>query len=92
MGRGDFLFKLEMCEINWNYHVAIVYVRGDSGKISKMVIDPSVSDKPLNVEQWLARFDKNTRQRKPAQLTTYPMPNDSISYSRTVFSFSNMMQ
>ena len=90
--RGDFSIQArDGHEINWGYHVApIVYVKDSNGEISKMVIDPSVADEPLKVDQWLERFDRNTRKRQSAQLTTFPMPDDATSYARTVISFSNM--
>jgi hypothetical protein len=90
--RGDFTINAkDGHEINWNYHVApIVYVKNKNKEITKMVIDPSVSDEPLTVEKWLETFDMNTRMMKKAQITTFPMPSDAKSYARTVFSFSNM--
>ena len=90
--RGDFSMKAkDGHEINWNYHVApVVYVKGRRGKIQKMVIDPSVSNKPLSVDKWLKSFERNKKRRAPAEVTHYPLPDDAKSYQRTVVSFSNM--
>ena len=90
--RGDFSINIDDGqEINWLYHVApIVSVIGDDGMMTKVVIDPSVADGPVSVNQWLEKFDKNTQKSRSAQETTFPMPEDSISYGRTVYSVSNM--
>lgn len=39
--------------VTWVYHVApTVKVRGDDGIVREMVIDPSMRDRPLTVEEW----------------------------------------
>ena len=90
--RGDFFIKGNNGnDIIWNYHVApVVYVEQSNGLIERIVIDPSVSDKPLSVDQWLASFEKNDFNREP-EIALYPLPEDAISYSRTILSFSNML-
>ena len=89
--RGDFFIKGNNGnDIRWNYHVApVVYVEQSNGLIERIVIDPSVSDKPLPVDQWLTSFEKNNFDREP-EIALYPLPEDAISYSRTILSFSNM--
>lgn len=39
----------------WTYHVApIVYVKGSSGNVDKMIIDPLIADHPVTIAQWLS--------------------------------------
>lgn len=39
--------------VNWVYHVApVVSVEGPDGKVQDMIIDPSMSDGPIPIEQW----------------------------------------
>ncbi len=39
----------------WTYHVApIVYVKGSSGNVDKMIIDPLIADQPVTIAQWLS--------------------------------------
>lgn len=41
--------------VEWGYHVApTVPVMDSSGTVTRMVIDPSITDKPLTPEQWKA--------------------------------------
>lgn len=41
----------------WSYHVApVVYVNTPSGHVEKMIIDPAISDEPMEVNQWLGRM------------------------------------
>lgn len=43
-------------DVQWGYHVApIINVRGNDGKVQEMVIDPSMSDKPVPTEEWRAK-------------------------------------
>ena len=91
--RGDFSINADNGqEINWMYHVApVLSVIGEDGQMTKMVIDPSVTDGPVNITQWLEKFDQNTQKSRQAQETVFPMPEDSVSYGRTVYSISNMI-
>ena len=42
--------------VNWRYHVApVVPVQGNDGVVRDMVMDPSLSDRPLTVDEWVAR-------------------------------------
>lgn len=42
--------------VQWGYHVApIVDVEQPDGGVEKRVLDPSLSDKPLTVDEWKAR-------------------------------------
>ena len=91
--RGDFSMKAnDGHEINWNYHVApIVYVKKSNGKIEKIVIDPSVTDRPVSVSDWLHSFERKKRRKTPVEYTVYPLPDDAKSYERSVISYSNMI-
>ena len=89
--RGDLEKRLPNGEVvKWDFHVApIVYVR-HKGKAVKMVIDPSISKKPVTVDKWLKEFDRNTINGQKAVQTTYPMPENPRSYGRSVIAYSNM--
>ena len=91
--RGDFSMKaLDGHEINWNYHVApIVYVKKPTGRIEKVVIDPSVTDRPVSVSDWLHSFERKKSRKTPIEYTVYPLPDDAKSYERSVISYSNML-
>jgi len=88
--RGDLEKRLPNGEVvKWDFHVApIVYVK-HKGKTVKMVIDPSISNKPVTVDQWLKEFDRNTINGRKAVQTTYPMPENARAYGRTVIAFSD---
>ena len=91
--RGDFSMKaVDGREIKWNYHVApVVYVKKPSGRMAKVVIDPSVSDRPVSVNDWLQSFERRKSRKTPVEYTSYPLPDDAKSYERSIVSFSNMI-
>ena len=73
----------------WNFHVApIVYVKNWRGKIEKYVIDPSVSDRPLKVNEWLDTFNPT---KKKVHETHYPLVTTSARFERFTIAFSNMI-
>ncbi|WP_413291952.1 protein-glutamine glutaminase family protein [Bdellovibrio sp. HCB185ZH] len=50
--------------VNWGFHVApIALIKGSDGKIQKMVFDPSMFDKPVPVDEWLAKMKLNPRTK-----------------------------
>ncbi len=73
--------------INWNFHVApIVYVE-KNGKVEKMVIDPSLFDKPVTVAEWDQKMSKKTI--KGSVVTAFPFPENSAFMERSTLSFSS---
>lgn len=82
--KGD--LSIPEAGINWNFHVApIVYVE-ENGQIKKMVIDPSLFEKPVTVEEWDAKMQKNTV--RGSAVTAFPFPENSAFYERSTLSFS----
>lgn len=74
--------------ITWNFHVApVVYVESGDGKVERMVIDPSLSDRPLTVDQWSAIMRKGVIGDTVE--TSYPFPHNAASLERTAIAFSN---
>jgi hypothetical protein len=65
-------------KVAWVYHVApIVDVQGDDGVVRTMVIDPSIFDHPVTVDEWRAA------QHAPNSITQYTEhfdPSSSPSY------------
>ncbi len=75
-------------EIRWEYHVApAVWVQGKDGDISRRVFDPSLADRPLTPEQWLARFHDEARNGRAVR-SGWPGPADTLLYNRTLLYFS----
>lgn len=75
-------------DIQWNYHVApVVEVKDTDGKIVKYVIDPSLTDKAVTVDEWVAKMDKGNKG--PVMKTTYPFPHNGGSFDRTVVAISS---
>ncbi|EQC48852.1 hypothetical protein M899_2770 [Bacteriovorax sp. BSW11_IV] len=72
-------------EINWNFHVApSLNVKMKDGTIKKMVIDPSVSDKPTTADEWAEKISKLRVQK-----TGFPYPVNSVNLNRTSLAFSS---
>lgn len=74
--------------IGWNFHVApIVYVEDEKGLIKKMVIDPSLFDKPVTVEEWDQKMNKKTK--KGSSITAFPFPQNAALVERSALAFSS---
>ncbi len=74
--------------LNFRLHVApIVYVNDENGLIKKMVIDPSLFDKPVSVEEWDNRMTKNTV--RGSSLSIFPFPENATILERAVIAFSS---
>jgi hypothetical protein len=74
--------------ISWNFHVApIVYVKDKKGIPQKMVIDPSLFDKPVTVEEWDHKMTKKTI--KGSVVTAFPFPENAALVERSVLAFSS---
>lgn len=75
-------------DIKWNYHVApVVEVKGKNGLIHKFVIDPSLSDKAVTLDEWVAKMGKLAKG--PLVHTKYPPPINTIAFQRTTVSVSS---
>lgn len=75
-------------DIEWNYHVApVVEVKKKNGKIEKYVIDPSLTDKAVTVDEWVATMDRGNKG--PVMKTTYPFPLNGGAFDRTVVAISS---
>ncbi len=74
--------------VRWNFHVApILYVENEKGQIQKMVIDPSLFDKPVTVEEWDNKMKKGTA--KGSVITAFPFPENAAVFERSALSFSS---
>lgn len=74
--------------IQWNFHVApIVYVKNDKGEIQKMVIDPSLFETPVTVEEWDNKMSKKTI--KGSTVTAFPFPENAALMERSTLAFSS---
>ncbi|MBY0413677.1 MAG: hypothetical protein K2Q18_05910, partial [Bdellovibrionales bacterium] len=74
--------------IRWNFHVApIVYVKDDHNNIQKMVIDPSLFDRPVSVAEWDAKMTKETA--RGSVQTVFPFPENAALMERSAIAFSS---
>lgn len=84
--KGD--LYLPGTNIAWNFHVApVVYVKDKEGIVKKMVIDPSVFDKPVTVEEWDQKIAKRTI--KGTVVTAFPFPENATQMERAALAFSS---
>ena len=75
-------------KISWNFHVApIVYVEDEKGTVKKIVIDPSLFNRPVTVEEWDAKMAKKTA--RGSVVTSFPFPENSAFMERSTLSFSS---
>lgn len=80
--------KVPGTDIEWNYHVApVVEVKKKDGSIEKYVIDPSLTEKAVTVDQWVAKMDRG--YKGPIMKTTYPFPLNGGDFDRTVVAISS---
>lgn len=83
---GDLVPKKDP-SINWRFHVApSIQVQLPDGKITRMVIDPSVSDRPLTGEEWAALIP--SKGKGALTESRFPVPWNAEFYQRPVLSFS----
>lgn len=86
--KGDLYVPGTQPEISWNFHVApIVYVEDKKGKINKMVIDPSLFDRPVTVDEWDQKMSKRTKLG--SLVTRFPFPENAASLQRSTLAFSS---
>jgi hypothetical protein len=75
-------------DIQWNYHVApVINVKDKNGNIQKYVIDPSLNDKAVPVDEWVATMGKNVKGG--VVKTSYPYPINVASFQRTAVAISS---
>lgn len=75
-------------DIQWNYHVApVVNVKEENGQIKKYVIDPSLNDKAVLLDEWVASMGQNVKG--PVMKTAYPFPENIASFQRTAVAISS---
>ena len=86
--KSDIQVEREPYPIYWNFHVApIVYVEDENNGVQKIVIDPSIANEPISVEQWLAEM--NFLVKGDIVETPFPFPANVASFQRTAVAYSN---
>ncbi len=80
--------SVEGMDSEWDYHVApMIKVKEKDGRIVNYVIDPSVNDKAVPMDVWVASI--KTKTKGPIMKTTYPFPVNGLDFDRTVVAISN---
>lgn len=75
-------------DIQWNYHVApVINVKDKDGVIKKYVIDPSLNDEAVTVDEWVATMSKNVKGG--VMKTAYPFPVNIANFQRTAVAISS---
>lgn len=75
-------------DIAWNYHVApVVNVKDLKGKIVKYVIDPSLNNKAVTLDEWVDSMGK--RVKGGVIKTQYPFPQNAANFQRTAVAISS---
>ncbi|MDD5036983.1 MAG: protein-glutamine glutaminase family protein [Methylococcaceae bacterium] len=82
--------------VQWGYHVApIVDVEQPGGGVEKRVLDPSLSDKPLTVDEWKARCGVSpsaTQDKITPANENYPFRPDLAGKDFPVSAAENSLQ
>jgi hypothetical protein len=76
-------------DIRWNFHVAPVVTVLDpvDNKPKKYVIDPSLLDKAVPLDDWVNTMRPNVKG--PVVKTTYPFPYNAAIMERTAVALSS---
>jgi hypothetical protein len=76
-------------DIRWNFHVAPVITVKDpvDGKPKKYVIDPSLLDKAVPLDDWVNTMKPNVKG--PIVKTSYPFPVNAAMMERTAVALSS---
>lgn len=75
-------------DIDWGYHVApLIEAKDSKGNIVQYVIDPSLTDKAVTLDEWVATMDK--KSSKSVMKTTYPIAENGLDFQRTVVAVSS---
>lgn len=84
--KGD--LRIPNTDIRWGYHVApIIEAKDSKGKIVQYVIDPSVTEVAVTIDQWADSMNKSEGVR--VMKTTYPIPENGLDFGRTVLAVSS---
>ena len=84
--QGD--LRLRGTDINWSFHVApLIEAKDNKGNIVQYVIDPSVTDVAVTLDEWVASMDKGPGSR--VMKTTYPIAENGLDFGRTVVAVSS---
>lgn len=72
----------------WNYHVApTLKVVDENGEEKRYVIDPSIMDGPVPVEEWTQKMAEQSGS--VVNETAFPFPKNAAAYKRVALSYSN---
>lgn len=75
-------------DIQWNYHVApVINVKNEKGEIKKYVIDPSLTNKAVTLDEWVDTMGKNVKGG--VMKTAYPFPVNVAQFQRTAVAISS---
>lgn len=84
--KGD--LQVPGTDIYWSYHVApLIEAKDNKGKIIQYVIDPSLTDKAVTLDEWAATMDKSTSG--PIMKTRFPIPENGLDFQRTILAVSS---
>jgi len=85
--RGSLQIPGESPQKKWGYHVApLVYVEDGKGGVEEMIIDPSISDKPLSAKDWAAKMEVDFSK---SDQVVYPTPTNTAFFNKTSFAVTN---
>lgn len=75
-------------DITWGYHVApLIEAKDKKGNIVQYVLDPSLTDKAVTLDEWVATMEK--KSSKSVMKTTYPIAENGLDFQRTVVAVSS---
>ena len=75
-------------DISWGYHVApMIEAKDSKGNIVQYVIDPSITNKAVTLDEWAGMMDK--KGRGPVMKTTYPIAENGVDFERTTIAVSS---
>lgn len=74
--------------IEWNFHVApVVHVPNADGSTTPYVIDPSIMEEPVPMQQWMQRMTGD--QRHAPRISAFPFPENASVYGRASYVITN---
>jgi hypothetical protein len=81
--RGQLQIPGEREGMNWGYHVApLVYVEDGKGGVQEMIIDPSISEKPIPPKDWAALMKVDYKETKQV---AFPTPTNTSFFNDTSY-------
>lgn len=85
--RGSLQIPGESPQMKWGYHVApLVYVENEQGGVDEMIIDPSVSDRPLSASEWAKIMEVDFSK---SDQVVYPTPTNTSFFNKTSFAVTS---